>query len=91
MKEKTEKRLERIEGIMELADKRNLSLSISMTLHSTNDPEAVKKIKRILRGTKKEVDSNGKLKWLRFHDGKEAESYIGAGFYINIFCPSDTL
>ena len=91
MKERTKKRLERIKGIMELADKRHLSMSVSMTLHSASDPKAVKEVKRILRGMRKEFDGTPPMKWLRFHDGKGAQNYISAGFYINVFCQSDTL
>ena len=94
MKERTKKRLERIKGIMQLSEKRRLSMSISMILHSTSDPEAVKECKRILRGMKKEFDGSfdkeHSTRWLRFHDGKGAQDYISAGFYINVFCPSDT-
>jgi len=91
MKERTKKRLERIKGIIELSDKRHLCMSISMTLHSANDPGAVKECKKILKGMRKEFDGDRSMKWLRFHDGKGAQDYISAGFYINIFCPSDTL
>lgn len=90
MKERTKKRLKRIKGIMELSEKRHLSMSINMTLHSTNNPEAVKECKRILRGMKKEFERSDSIKWIRFHDGKGAQDYISAGFYINIFCPRDT-
>lgn len=90
MKERTKKRLERIKGIMELADKRHVSMSMSITLHSNNNPEIVKEGKRILRGMKKEIESNNSIKWLRFHDGRGGQDYISAGFHINIFCPSDT-
>lgn len=94
MKERTKKRLEKIKGIMELAEKRHLSMSIQMTIHSTSDPEAVKECKKILRGMRKEFDGNfdreHPVRWLRFHDGKGAQDYLSAGFYINIFCPRDT-
>lgn len=90
MKERTKKRLKRIKGIMELSEKRCLTLNISMTMHGSEDPEAVKEAKKILRGMKKEFDGDGFVKWLRFHDGKGGQDYIAAGFHINIFCPRNT-
>ena len=90
MKEKTKKRLERIKGIMELADKKHLEVTIEMHLHSNQDPEAVKQTKQILRGMKKEFDCCDSIEWLRFHDGKGAQDYIASGFWINVFCPRRT-